>query len=73
MRHPWVTKSGAWPLATLREMGGCRGGGNASEEEDDRLMTHPQLVPLPDLMATVNVLDVPRQVRLLAYDYPSAQ
>ena len=27
-------------------------------------MTHPQLVPLPDLMATVNVLDVPRQVRL---------
>lgn len=65
MRHPWVTRSGAWPLATLREMGGCCAGGSASggEEEDDCLVTHPQLVPLPDLMATVNVLDVPRQVR----------
>ena len=63
MRHPWVTKSGAWPLATLREMGGCCEGGTASgQEEDDCLVTNPQLVPLPDLMATVNVLDIPRQV-----------
>ena len=53
MRHPWVTKRGAWPLQTVREMGGC------PEEEDE---INPQLVSLPDMMSTLNVLDIPRQV-----------
>lgn len=54
MRHPWVTKRGAWPLQTVREMGGV------TEEEEEEI--NPQLVSLPDMMSTVNVLDVPRQV-----------
>jgi hypothetical protein len=54
MRHPWVTKRGAWPLQTVREMGGVL------EDEEDEI--NPQLVSLPDMMNTVNVLDVPRQV-----------
>lgn len=56
MKHPWVTKRGAWPLQTVREMGNC------PEEEEE---INPQLVSLPDMMSTVNVLDVPRQVRVL--------
>ena len=56
MRHPWVTKRGAWPLLTLREMGGCM------EADDDMNELNPQLMQLPDLMATSNVLDIPRQV-----------
>ena len=53
MKHAWVTKRGAWPLQTVREMGGC------PEEEED---INPQLVALPDMMSTMNVLDIPRQV-----------
>lgn len=60
MRHPWVTKRGAWPLLTLREMGGCM------EADDDMNELNPQLMQLPDLMATSNVLDIPRQVILLS-------
>jgi hypothetical protein len=56
MKHPWVTKRGAWPLQTVREMGGC------PEEEEE---INPQLVSLPDMMSTVNVLDIPRQVHFL--------
>ncbi|KAK9905511.1 hypothetical protein WJX75_001206 [Coccomyxa subellipsoidea] len=56
MKHPWVTKRGAWPLQTVREMGGC------PEEEEE---INPQLVSLPDMMSTVNVLDIPRQDHLL--------
>ena len=51
-----MTKRGAWPLLTVREMGGCPG---ADEDAND---LNPQLVQLPDLMATSNVLDIPRQV-----------
>lgn len=51
-----MTKRGAWPLLTVREMGGCM------EPDDDMNDLNPQLVQLPDLMATVNVLDIPRQV-----------
>lgn len=59
MRHPWVTKRGAWPLLTVREMGGC------PDSEDDANDLNPQLLQLPDLMATSNVLDIPRQVAAL--------
>ena len=58
MRHPWVTKRGAWPLLTLREMGGCL------EADDDMNELNPQLMQLPALMATSNVRDIPRQVGL---------
>ena len=51
-----MTKCGAWPLLTLREMGGC------PEADEDANDLNPQLVQLPDLMATSNVLDIPRQV-----------
>ncbi len=51
-----MTKRGAWPLLTLREMGGCL------EADDDMNELNPQLMQLPDLMATSNVLDIPRQV-----------
>ena len=57
MRHPWVTKRSAWPLLTVREMGGC-----TEAADDDMNYINPQLVQLPDLMATSNVLDIPRQV-----------
>ena len=57
MRHPWVTKRSAWPLLTVREMGGC-----TEAADDDMNDINPQLVQLPDLMATSNVLDIPRQV-----------
>ena len=59
MRHPWVTKRSAWPLLTVREMGGC-----TEAMDDDMNDINPQLVKLPDLMATSNVLDIPRQVSL---------
>ncbi|KAK9823463.1 hypothetical protein WJX72_002919 [[Myrmecia] bisecta] len=52
MRHPWVTRQGAWPLRSIREM--LRRGENPNAEP-----------VLPDLMATMNVLDVPRQDHLL--------
>ena len=70
MKHPWVTKQGAWPLATLREMGGR--GGSASEDAEsaaaveDCLLTAPGLLQLPDLMSTSHGLDVPREVRARA-------
>ncbi len=48
-----MTKRGAWPLLTLREMGGCL------EADDDMNELNPQLMQLPDLMATSNVLDIP--------------
>ena len=51
MKHSWVTKRGAWPLKSVREM--LREGVSLDESEAE----------LPDLMATFNVLDVPRQVR----------
>ncbi|CAK0783136.1 hypothetical protein CVIRNUC_006332 [Coccomyxa viridis] len=60
MRHPWVTKRSAWPLLTVREMGGC-----TEAADDDMNDINPQLVQLPDLMATSNVLDIPRQDHLL--------
>ena len=70
MKHPWVTKRGAWPLATMREMGGCRGGASEDAEvaltdaiAEDCLLTNPGALHMPDLMSTSNVLDVPREVR----------
>jgi hypothetical protein len=73
MRHDWVTKRGAWPLATMRELSGCaaaagggdetpRGAANAAAAEDC-LLTNPAALQLPDLLSTMNVLDVPREVR----------
>lgn len=56
MQHPWVTKQGAWPLRTMKEM--LRNGAGPDDDDDD-LESFGQM---PDLMATVNVLDVPRQV-----------
>lgn len=49
MKHPWVTRRGSWPLRTVKEMV------QAGE-------TPEQAPVLPDLMSTLNVLDVPRQV-----------
>ena len=51
MKHPWVTKRGQWPLKSVKEM--VKETGKIDDEDD---------VILPDLMATMNVLDVPRQV-----------
>jgi len=52
MKHPWVTRRGSWPLRTVKEM--------------VRMGDTPELPPvLPDLMSTLNVLDIPRQVDLL--------
>ena len=49
MKHPWVTRRGSWPLRTMKEM--------------VRVGETPELPPvLPDLMSTLNVLDIPRQV-----------
>ena len=51
MKHPWVTRRGSWPLRTVKEM--------------VRMGDTPELPPvLPDLMSTLNVLDIPRQVDL---------
>lgn len=52
MKHPWVTRRGSWPLRTVKEMV------QAGE-------TPEQPPVLPDLMSTLNVLDVPRQDHLL--------
>ena len=76
MRHAWVTRRGAWPLRTVREM--VRAG--LAPAEDDPADTprlpagaaglgQPSLGPaapaaLPDMLSTINVLDVPRQARL---------
>lgn len=49
MKHPWVTRRGSWPLRSVKEMV------QAGE-------TPEQAPVLPDLMSTLNVLDVPRQV-----------
>ena len=50
MKHPWVTRRGSWPLRTVKEM--------------VRVGETPELPPvLPDLMSTLNVLDIPRQVQ----------
>eukprot|EP00884_Botryococcus_braunii_P004062 jgi/Botrbrau1/13657/Bobra.0292s0007.1 len=59
MQHPWVTKQGAWPLRTMKEM--LRSGAGPDDDDDD-LENFGQM---PDLMSTVNVLDVPRQDHLL--------
>lgn len=49
MKHPWVTRRGSWPLRSVKEM--------------IRVGERPELPPvLPDLMSTLNVLDIPRQV-----------
>lgn len=49
MKHPWVTRRGNWPLRSVKEM--------------IRVGERPELPPvLPDLMSTLNVLDIPRQV-----------
>lgn len=56
MQHPWVTRQGAWPLRTMKEM--LRSGAGPDDDDDD-IENYGQL---PDLMSTVNVLDVPRQV-----------
>lgn len=53
MKHPWVTRRGSWPLRTVKEMV------QAGE-------TPEQPPVLPDLMSTLNVLDVPRQVSICA-------
>jgi hypothetical protein len=58
MQHPWVTKQGAWPLRTMKEM--LRSGAGPDDDDED-LENFGQM---PDLMSTVNVLDVPRQVTL---------
>lgn len=51
MKHPWVTRRGSWPLRSVKEM--VRQGDT------------PELPPvLPDLMSTLNVLDIPRQDHL---------
>ena len=72
MRHAWVTRRGAWPLRTVREM--VRAG--LSPAEDDaadapralparrRVWQHAAGGPvapaaLPDMLSTINVLDVP--------------
>ena len=47
MKHPWVTRRGSWPLRSMKEM--VRSGEDLDE-------------PVPDLMNTFHVLDVPRQV-----------
>ncbi len=53
MKHPWVTRRGSWPLRTVKEM--------------VRMGDTPELPPvLPDLMSTLNVLDIPRQVDILS-------
>ncbi len=53
MKHPWVTRRGSWPLRTVKEM--------------VRMGDTPELPPaLPDLMSTLNVLDIPRQVGILS-------
>ena len=59
MKHPWVTKRGQWPLKSVKEMIKETG----KIDEDD--------VVLPDLMATHNVLDVPRQVACHQYSCKS--
>ena len=49
MKHSWVTRRGSWPLRSVKEM--------------IRVGERPELPPvLPDLMSTLNVLDIPRQV-----------
>lgn len=53
MKHPWVTRGGGWPLRSVKEM--------------IRVGERPELPPvLPDLMSTLNVLDIPRQDHLTA-------
>lgn len=52
MKHSWVTRRGSWPLRTVKEM--------------VHMGDTPELPPvLPDLMSTLNVLDIPRQVDIL--------
>ncbi|KAK9839649.1 hypothetical protein WJX81_003229 [Elliptochloris bilobata] len=70
MRHAWVTRRGAWPLRTVREM--VRAG--LTPAEGDAADTPRPLealgkplpqAALPDMLSTINVLDVPRQDHLL--------
>ena len=59
MKHPWVTRRGSWPLRTVKEM--------------IRVGERPELPPvLPDLMSTLNVLDIPRQVTTVPLQTPHA-
>ena len=51
MKHAWVTRSGHWPLRTVREM--IRAGDTIGDDEAPEM---------PDFMSTLNVLDIPRQV-----------
>ena len=53
MKHSWVTRGAQWPLRTVREM--IRAGDTLGDDEAPEM---------PDFMSTLNVLDIPRQVRL---------
>lgn len=56
MKHSWVTRRGSWPLRSVKEM--------------IRVGERPELPPvLPDLMSTLNVLDIPRQVCTLLISF----
>lgn len=56
MKHSWVTRCGSWPLRSVKEM--------------IRVGERPELPPvLPDLMSTLNVLDIPRQVHNCPTEY----
>ncbi len=74
MRHPWVTRRGAWPLRTVREM--VRAGLSPAEGDAADAPLPPagagfgntppgSPAALPDMLSTINVLDVPRQARAL--------
>ena len=51
MKHDWVTRSGHWPLRTVREM--IRAGDTIGDDDAPEM---------PDFMSTLHVLDIPRQV-----------
>jgi len=77
MRHAWVTRRGAWPLRTVREMvaaglsPAAGGGGELPPAGAAAALARtppgsPLAAALPDMLATINVLDVPRQARAAA-------
>jgi hypothetical protein len=77
MRHAWVTRRGAWPLRTVREMvaaglsPAAGGGGDLPPAGAGSALARtppgsPTAAALPDMLATINVLDVPRQARRAA-------
>lgn len=77
MRHAWVTRRGAWPLRTVREMvaaglsPAAGGGGELPPAGAAAALARtppgsPSAAALPDMLATINVLDVPRQARAAA-------